>query len=85
MNCVLQLLQRGYQVRGTLRELSRASALRSTLSQHIDADDRLELVRADLLNDEGWDSAVSGCDYVLHVASPVPLKLPKNEDELIMT
>ena len=84
MNCVLQLLQRGYQVRGTLRELSRASALRSTLAQHVDANDRLELVRADLLSDDGWESAVSGCDYVLHIASPVPLKLPKNEDELII-
>ena len=27
--------------------------------------------------------AVAGCEYVLHVASPLPSKLPKNEDELI--
>ncbi|MEI8384508.1 MAG: aldehyde reductase [Nitrosomonadaceae bacterium] len=84
MNCVLQLLQQGYQVRGTLRELSRSSQLRSTLAQHVEGVDRLELVRADLLSDNDWDSAVSGCDYVLHVASPVPLKLVKHEDELIL-
>ena len=57
MNCVLQLLQQGYQVRGTLRELSRSSQLRSTLAQHVEGVDRLELVRADLLSDNDWDSA----------------------------
>ncbi len=83
MHCVVQLLQQGYQVRGTLRELSRAAQLRGTLAQHVKADDRLELVSADLLNDDDWDGAVSGCHYVLHVASPVPLQPPKHEDELI--
>jgi len=28
--------------------------------------------------------AVAGCDYVLHVASPFPLKVPKDENELIV-
>ena len=29
------------------------------------------LVTADLLADDGWDAAVAGCAYVLHVASPL--------------
>ena len=38
---------------------------------------------ADLERDEGWQEAVSGCDYVIHVASPMPAAAPKTEDELI--
>jgi len=31
----------------------------------------LEFVLADLTQDHGWDAAAAGCDYVLHVASPL--------------
>src|SRR6478752_2533196 len=31
-----------------------------------------------------WPEAVTGCQYVLHVASPLPASLPKHEDELIV-
>jgi nucleoside-diphosphate-sugar epimerase len=34
--------------------------------------------------DAGWPAAVSGCEFVLHVASPFPSTVPKNEDELIV-
>jgi dihydroflavonol-4-reductase len=36
------------------------------------------------MSDLGWPEAVAGCDFVLHVASPFPLKVPENEDELIV-
>jgi nucleoside-diphosphate-sugar epimerase len=36
-----------------------------------------------LNKDEGWKEAVSGCTYVLHVASPFPASPPKHEDDLI--
>src|SRR5207302_7790962 len=39
---------------------------------------------AELTVDAGWDAAVSGCDYILHVASPVAVSEPKNADELIV-
>ncbi|MEU8664586.1 NAD-dependent epimerase/dehydratase family protein [Actinoplanes philippinensis] len=41
-------------------------------------------VRADLLSDDGWAAAVEGCDYVLHVASPVRPGHVANEDDLIV-
>ena len=41
-------------------------------------------VAADLERDAGWPEAVAGCDFVLHVASPFPLGVPKDEDELIV-
>jgi hypothetical protein len=34
--------------------------------------DRLSFFAADLEGDAGWPQAVAGCDYVLHVASPLP-------------
>ena len=46
--------------------------------------DCLSFVAADLTNDAGWPEAVAGCDYVLHVASPLPERVPKDENELIV-
>jgi dihydroflavonol-4-reductase len=45
--------------------------------------DRLSFVETDLLRDDGWDDAMKGCTYVLHVASPFLLAEPKDENELI--
>jgi nucleoside-diphosphate-sugar epimerase len=45
---------------------------------------RLSFFAADLLKDDGWPEAAAGCEYVLHVASPLPQSVPKNEDELIV-
>ena len=45
--------------------------------------DRLQFIEADLTKDARWDQAVENCDYVLHVASPISLQAPRNEDEMI--
>jgi nucleoside-diphosphate-sugar epimerase len=45
-----------------------------------EASDRLELVAADLLDYDSLVKAFEGCDYVIHVASPVFLKEPKDEE-----
>jgi len=37
-----------------------------------------------LMTDAGWPAAVSGCEYVLHIASPFPSQVPKDENELIV-
>lgn len=82
--CAIDLLRRGYAVRTTLRELSRETALRAAIASEVDIRDRLSVVAADLCDEAGWDQAVSGCDYVLHVASPFPSAQPKDPDELIV-
>jgi nucleoside-diphosphate-sugar epimerase len=43
-----------------------------------------DFVQADLLSDTGWAAAAEGCDYVLHVASPVRPGHVANEDDLIV-
>jgi dihydroflavonol-4-reductase len=50
----------------------------------VEVGDRLSVLQADLLSDDGWARAVEGCDYVLHVASPFPPSQPKDPDELIV-
>jgi nucleoside-diphosphate-sugar epimerase len=81
----LQLLAAGYSVRTTVRNLSREGEVRAMLKAGgADAGDRLSFFAADLEKDEGWAEAVAGCEFVLHVASPFPLKVPKDENELIV-
>ncbi len=82
--CVVELLRRGYRVRTTVRDLGREAEVRAVIgSAGVDADD-LSLFAADLRADEGWELAIAGCDYVLHVASPFPPAQPKDPDELIV-
>jgi nucleoside-diphosphate-sugar epimerase len=82
---VLQLLTAGHTVRTTVRNLKREREVRAMLkSAGSEAGDRLTFFAADLEKDAGWAEAVAGCEYVQHVASPFPLKVPKDENELIV-
>src|SRR5512134_1686468 len=84
---VLALLRAGYRVRGTVRSLSRAGAVRKAIVENAedgDPGERLSFVAADLSSDDGWDAAVAGCRFVHHVASPIPRQPPKHEDDLIL-
>ncbi len=84
-HCILQLLAAGHQVRTTVRNLKREADVRAMLKVGgAEPGDRLSFFAADLENDAGWAPAVAGCDYVLHVASPFPMAVPKHEDELIV-
>ena len=83
--CIASLLDRGYEVRTTIRDLSREGHVRSQVEvAGSDGGDRLTVLAADLTSDEGWAEAAAGCDYVLHTASPFPPKQPKDPDELIV-
>jgi dihydroflavonol-4-reductase len=82
--CLIELLRRGYRARTTVRDLAREPEVRATIASQVDPGDRLTVLAADLLADEGWADAVRGCDHVLHVASPFPPKQPKDPDELIV-
>ena len=82
---LLQLLNAGHAVRTTVRSLTREASVRAMLRDAgADAGPRLAFFAADLVRDEGWPEAVAGCDYVIHVASPMPAAAPKDEDELIV-
>lgn len=82
-HCIEQLLAAGYSVRGTLRSLGRTNTVERLRALAQGEPQRLELVEADLADDSGWDAAVAGCRYVLHVASPFPATVPDDEDEVV--
>jgi nucleoside-diphosphate-sugar epimerase len=83
--CILQLLQSGHVVRTTVRKMSRSSHVLALLKQGgVEPGDRLTFCETDLERDAGWPQAVAGCEYVLHVASPFPPEVPKDENELIV-
>jgi dihydroflavonol-4-reductase len=81
--CAVELLKNGYFVKGTVRDLGKKDEVINGIKKDIDPGDNLEFVNVNLLNDEGWDEAMEGCEYVLHVASPFFMKEPSNEDEYI--
>src|SRR5215467_7233720 len=82
---ILQLLSAGHEVRTTVRSLKREGDVRAMLKAGgQEPGGRLSFFAADLVSDAGWREAVAGCDYVMHVASPIPGSAPKHEDELII-
>lgn len=83
LHCVEQLLRGGYEVRGTVRTESRGAEVVGAMELANVDSSKLEIVCADLLKDDGWSEAIDGCRYVLHVASPFVLEVPKDENELI--
>ena len=84
-HCIQKLLEAGYRVRTTVRSLARKGDVLAMLAVGgVTPGDALSFAAADLTKDDGWREAMAGCAYVLHVASPFPPGVPKNEDELIV-
>lgn len=69
--CIAELLQRGYLVRTTVRDLAKEPAARAVIGSIAGDTADLSFHVAELLDDSGWAEAMAGCDYVLHVASPL--------------
>ena len=82
-HCAVELLKNGYSVRGSVRSLSKKEKVIEAISKEIDPKDNLEFCELDLLKDKGWDKAMEGCEFVLHVASPFVMIEPKDENEYI--
>jgi dihydroflavonol-4-reductase len=82
--CIVALLERGYTVRATVRSQARAQMVRAAIAGAApDGSDRLTFCTADLTSDDGWDAAMAGCAYVLHVASPLGGGRAQDRDALV--
>lgn len=79
----LALLRQGYAVRGSLRDISGADRVRGALAGAGADVSELDFCALDLLDDRGWGTAVAGCRFLQHVASPFVLTMPEDEDALI--
>jgi dihydroflavonol-4-reductase len=85
VHCILQLLAAGHRVRTTVRNLARRDDVLAMLRQGgAVSTENVAVLAADLTADAGWAEAAKGCDFVLHVASPLPLDVPSDENELIV-
>ena len=82
---IRQLLAEGWQVHTTVRDLAREPALRRVLgAERGDPRDQLRCFAADLMHDAGWAEAAAGCSHVAHLASPLPVGVPRDANTLIV-
>ncbi|MBK6295739.1 MAG: NAD-dependent epimerase/dehydratase family protein [Rhodoferax sp.] len=78
---IRQLVAEGWMVHTTVRSLAKEAAVRALLA--VD-NSRVKFFAADLNADAGWAEAMAGCSHVTHVASPLPMGVPKDANELIV-
>ena len=83
LHCATQLLKEGFAVRGSVRSTTKEKEVIDSLAAASVDVSRLSIVNLNLTSDLGWETAVSGCDYVMHVASPYVVANPKHESEMI--
>lgn len=81
---IIQLLQKGYAVRTTVRNLNKTALIKKMLQQGGITDfSDLSFIEADLTHDAHWDEAMAGATYAIHPASPTPTLNFKDESEMI--
>uniref|UniRef100_A0A2P2JKB9 3-beta hydroxysteroid dehydrogenase/isomerase domain-containing protein n=1 Tax=Rhizophora mucronata TaxID=61149 RepID=A0A2P2JKB9_RHIMU len=79
---VKRLLQSGYVVKATVRDLNDSNKTAHLLALD-GAEERLHLFPADLLEEGSFDAAVDGCHGVFHTASPVNFTAANPQVDLI--
>lgn len=80
---IRQLLAKGWIVHTTVRNKAKSEEpLRKRLGNP--TEDQVKVFEAELMSDDGWSKAVSGCTHVAHVASPIAASTPKDENEMIV-
>ncbi|MDW7693039.1 aldehyde reductase [Flammeovirgaceae bacterium SG7u.111] len=80
----IELLNRGYNVIGTLRNKKKKHHITEVISNYSDKTENLSFYQIDLLDSvDDWKKAMKGIDGIFHIASPFPTSLPKNENDLI--
>ena len=80
------LLKQGHRVRGTVRSLKdehKIAPIKKLDTSSSSTPSMLELVEAELLNADSLKRAVQDTDYVVHIASPLPITNPADENEVI--
>ncbi|XP_033107472.1 putative uncharacterized oxidoreductase YGL039W isoform X2 [Anneissia japonica] len=79
---IRQLQQNCINVRGTIRSNNDAKERDLLEKLCIDPSKPFELVEADVLNTDDWESAVEGCSHVIHLASPTDGFWKEEEGEM---
>jgi len=78
-NLIKQLIESGYKVRGTVRNINdetKVSHLKTLFPT-------LDLFEGNLLQEGSFDKAFDGCKYIFHTASPFTLTVPDAQRDLV--
>jgi nucleoside-diphosphate-sugar epimerase len=82
--CLAFLKNGGFSIRGTVRDPANKDKLAPLKRAYGDElYSQIEFVKAELLDQESLDAAIAGCTYVVHTASPIPIKVPEDENLII--
>ena len=81
--CAVELIKSGFHVKGSLRTMSRKDEVIDAIGSKVDPTGLLTFCELDLTKDAGWDKAMIGCEYLLHIASPFILSEPKDSQSLL--
>ncbi len=80
----VRLLEKGFQVRGTVRNKDKGERVAARICEAAgQPQGSIELVEAELTSDAGWQEAAQDCQYIQHIASPVPVEPPKDREGLV--
>jgi len=77
LHTIMLLLQKNYFVVTSVRDKHKIALIKKCLRENNIDISKIEFYILDLLYDQGWEEALKGCEYVLHMASPV---IPGNVD-----
>ena len=68
---VRDLLEHGYEVKGSVRDLNDPGKTDHVLAHAaaLGYEERLELVEGDVLDADGWTTLLTGCDGLFHTAT----------------
>ena len=80
---VQRLLVAGHTVHGTVRDPQNSKVV-GHLTSLPGAEQRLKLFKADLTQEQAFESAIQGCDVVIHTASPYAFDVPAGKEEELM-
>ena len=78
----IELLNLGFEVLGTVRNKNLIEQTKDTISKYAPID-KLSFLELDLLKDHGWDVAAKECKYIMHIASPFPMKVSNDREKLL--
>ena len=78
----IELLNLGFEVLGTVRNKNLIEQTKDTISKYAPID-KLSFLELDLLKDDGWDVAAKECKYIMHIASPFPMKVSNDREKLL--
>eukprot|EP01084_Bolivina_argentea_P132754 234271_1 len=84
-HCIKQLLEKGYNVHGTVRGDPSSDKYKwlYLLSEKYNIPNKLQLYQADLLNDGSFTPCFKDCDYIFHVASPFFVDVTDPQKDLV--